>query len=102
MPYMLERADTFLSSKNMSRLTLKETWAQNAWVTTAGFFSVNPMATMLRNTAVDRIMYSVDYPFGNSVNGSMFMAELKTSGLVTESEWEMIAYKNAQQLLGID
>ncbi len=101
LPFMLERADAFLSMQNTSRPTLIETWAHNVWITTAGFFSLNPMATILRNTAVDRIMYSVDYPFGNSVNGSMFMAELRSSGLVNENEWEMIAYKNAQRLLRI-
>lgn len=101
IPFMLERANAFLSSKNTSRPSLIDTYHQNVWITTAGFFSTNPMATILRNTAVDRVMYSVDYPFGNSMNGSMFMQELKVSGLVTEEEWEMIAFKNAQNLLGI-
>lgn len=101
IPFMLERADAFLSPQNTSRPSLIETWVQNAYITTAGFFSVNPMATILRNTAVERVMYSVDYPFGNSINGSIFMAELRKSGLVTKEEWEMIAFKNAQKLLGI-
>lgn len=101
VPYMLERADGFLSRQNASRASVKEVWARNVWVTTAGFFSLNPMGTLLRNTAVERIMYSVDYPFSNAMNGSMFMAELKTSGLVTEEEWEAIAYKNAERFLGV-
>ncbi|KAH8892303.1 amidohydrolase 2 [Thozetella sp. PMI_491] len=102
VPFMLERANAFLSPKNTTRLSLLETYAQNIWITTAGFFSLNPLGTILRNTAVDRIMYSVDYPFGNSMNGSVFMGELKTSGLVTEEEWEMIAFGNAERLLKMD
>lgn len=95
---MLERADAFLS-RNTSRPSLVETYAQNVWVTTAGFFSLNPLGTILRNTAIDRILYSVDYPFGNSEQGRAFMMNLKTSGLVNSTEWDMIAFKNAQKLL---
>jgi len=98
LPFMLERADAFLS-RNTSRPSLVETYAQNVWVTTAGFFSLNPLGTILRNTAIDRILYSVDYPFGNSEQGRAFMMNLKTSGLVNSTEWDMIAFKNAQKLL---
>jgi len=101
IPFMLERADAMLTPKNPDRLSLIDTYKQNVWITTAGFFSVNPLGTVLRNTAIDRIMYSVDYPFGNSVLGKNFMATLKTSGLVTEKEWNMIAFKNAETLLKI-
>jgi predicted TIM-barrel fold metal-dependent hydrolase len=59
------------------------------------------MATILRNTPIDHIMYSVDYPFGNNVRGKQFIQDLKTSGLVTEEEWEKIAFKNAESLLNL-
>ncbi|KAK3326804.1 hypothetical protein B0H66DRAFT_551722 [Apodospora peruviana] len=98
VPFMLERANVFLSG-NSSRLSLIDTYARNVWITTAGFFSLNPLGTVLRNTKIDRILYSVDYPYGNSVSGKMFMNNLKESGLVSEAEWEMIAYKNAEALL---
>ena len=42
-----------------------------------------------------------DYPFGNSVNGLQFMANLLLSGLVNAQEWEQIAFSNAETLLGI-
>lgn len=98
VPFMLERADPLLST-NASRLGLADTYARNVWITTSAFFSLNPLATVLRNTAVDRVLYSVDYPFASSVRGSRFMAELRSSGMVTGEEWEMIAYKNAEALL---
>ena len=46
-------------------------------------------------------MYSVDYPFASNEDGLEFMQELKASGLVSEKEFEMIAYKNAERVLGV-
>ncbi|KAK5659088.1 hypothetical protein OQA88_1178 [Cercophora sp. LCS_1] len=100
VPFMLDRANVFLKSpRGKAGLSLVETYKRNVWITTAGFFSLNPMATVLRATARDRIMYSVDYPFGNSVLGKRFMEELRGSGMVSETEWEGIAYRNAERLL---
>lgn len=101
MPFMLERSSSFLSPLNTSRSSLIDVWARNAWITTSGFFSLNTIATILRNTAIDRIMYSVDYPFSSNVAGTQFMVDLKTSGMVTMEEWSMIAHRNAEALLNI-
>ena len=35
---------------------LEEAYANNIWVTTSGFFSLDPFTTLLRTTAMDRIM----------------------------------------------
>ena len=101
VPYYLERANDFLAPANPDKPSLIATYNQNVWITTAGMFSLNPMATTLRNTAIDRILYSVDYPFSSSVDGLRFMTDLLLSDLVTVPEWESIAFKNAQTLWGI-
>lgn len=46
-----------------------------------------------------RWQYSEDYPWAYMANGTTFMEELKSSGLVTQSEWEAIAFGNAEKLL---
>jgi len=79
----------------------KEVYDENIWITTSGVWSVNPMATILRNTRIDRILYSVDYPFSKNEDGLRFMEELEKSGLVTKEEFEMIGYKNAEALLKV-
>ena len=56
---------------------------------------------MLRNTKVERILYSVDYPFSSNKDGLKFLEELKASGLVTEDQLERIAYKNAERAQAI-
>jgi predicted TIM-barrel fold metal-dependent hydrolase len=102
LPFMLERTTVLLGPHNTkAKTSLLATWKRNVWVTTAGMFSLAPLAAVLRTTAVDRIMYSVDYPFSSNVKGHEFMTRLRESGMVTEREWSMVAYGNAQKLLGI-
>lgn len=61
------------------------------------------MATILRNTKIDHILFSVDYPFTRRENelGLEFMRDLERSGLVDREQLEMIAYRNSERLLGI-
>ncbi len=101
LPYQLERVERaqrrgMFGPKSRS---LREVWDNNISVTTSGMFSLNPMACMLRNTKVERIMYSVDYPFSSNEEGMQFLKELESSGMVTQEELECIAYKNAERLL---
>jgi predicted TIM-barrel fold metal-dependent hydrolase len=73
MPFMLDRIErmSFLKPGGgeegaTSRKSLKAAWDENIWVTTSGMFSLNPMATLLKTTQIERILYSVDYPFENN------------------------------------
>lgn len=58
LPYMLSRSDSILGSMKSTGATIRETWAKNIWVTTSGFFSLDPFATLWKATAKDRIMVS--------------------------------------------
>ncbi|KAK8091492.1 amidohydrolase 2 [Apiospora hydei] len=99
VPYYLWRSDLFLSP-GLSR-TLDQVYAGNAYVTTSGIFSLDPVATLVRNTNRTRILYSVDYPFASNEDGAAFMASLRSSGLVSQAEFSQVAYQNAAQLLKI-
>ena len=66
-------------------------WDNNIWVTTAGMFSLNPLACLLRDTKVERILNSVDYPLSTNEEGLEFVEEMKQSGMVTEEGVERIA-----------
>ncbi|MCJ1370564.1 hypothetical protein MMC20_001777 [Loxospora ochrophaea] len=50
---------------------------------------------------MDRILYSVDYPFEDLEDGADFIYKLAESGLVSEKDVKMIAYENAEELLKI-
>lgn len=58
LPYMLARVDLLLSAAKGGGVDCREAYAQNAWVTTSGFFSMVPFQTLWAATAADRIMVS--------------------------------------------
>ncbi|KAL7894164.1 amidohydrolase 2 [Trichoderma sp. SZMC 28014] len=100
LPYMLDRIDEKVGQIwQKAELSFEEVWAKNIWVTTSGMFTMPPMACLLKSTSIDRIMYSVDYPYSTTKQGEAFMRELQESGLVTEEEYAKIAFKNAKRLL---
>jgi predicted TIM-barrel fold metal-dependent hydrolase len=101
LPFMLERI-MILSKRWGDRQRLfKEVYDNNIWITTSGVWSVSPMACILRNTKIDHILYSVDYPFAKNEDGLQFMEDLKSSGLVDDEQFEKIGYKNAEALLQV-
>jgi predicted TIM-barrel fold metal-dependent hydrolase len=101
LPFMLERVHSLSKQWGERKRNFKQVYDENVWLTTSGVWSLNPLATMLRNTRVERIMYSVDYPFASNEAGLAMMEQLRTSGLVTEKGFKMIAYQNAEALLKI-
>jgi predicted TIM-barrel fold metal-dependent hydrolase len=101
LPGMLERIIRLSKRWGERQRDFKMVWDQNIWITTSGNWSVDPMATILRNTRLDRILFSVDYPFGKNEEGLWFMQELEKSGLVDQKTLEDIAYRNAESLLGV-
>ncbi|KAK9416840.1 hypothetical protein SUNI508_09312 [Seiridium unicorne] len=101
IPFMLHRIIQLSPRWGKRERPFKEVYDTNIWITTSGVWSIDPMATILRNTQIERILYSVDYPFAKNENGLAFMKELEESGFVTKEQLDQIAYKNAEQLLGL-
>ena len=101
LPFMLGRIMMLSPRWGPRERNFKEVWDANIYITTSGYWSVDPMACILRNTPIEHILYSVDYPFGRNEDGLVFMQELEKSGLVTKEQFEMIAYSNAEKLLGV-
>lgn len=60
--------------------TVYEMWNENIWITTSSFFSLDPMACILRNTKPDRIMYSGESGFSWLL---MSILSLSDCGLLT-------------------
>lgn len=102
LPFQLERIDGMVPSwgANNER-SLQDVWRTNMYITTSGMFSVNPMACLIRNTPLDHILYSVDWPFSSNEQGVKFLEDLKASGMVKEDEIKAIAYGNAEKLLKV-
>ena len=102
LPYMLERCydmSTRWAGWGPRERPLRRVWHENIWVTTSGAWSLAPIKCLLENTPVERIMYSVDYPFESTEKGRQWFDQLESSGLLTRDQLNMIAYGNAERLL---
>ncbi|OHE99372.1 amidohydrolase 2 [Colletotrichum orchidophilum] len=101
LPFMMERVEKLSVRWGPRRRGWLSVWEENIWVTTSGVWGLAPLACVLRNTPVEHILYSVDYPFEKNENGLAWIRELRDSGMVTAEQLEMIAYRNAEKLLRV-
>ena len=101
IPFMLQRISQLSIRWGKFERSFGQVWDENIWITTSGVWSLDPMATILRNTKIEHILYSVDYPFAKNESGLSWMEEFEKSGMVGKEDLERIAYKNAEALLRI-
>ena len=97
LPFMLDRIDetTAATAKTHLRRSVRQTILDQVWITTAGFFTMVPFMAALMSFGVDRIMFSVDYPFASNVRARAFLDALP----VSPADREKIAHGNADRLL---
>ncbi|KAJ4376880.1 hypothetical protein N0V86_006316 [Didymella sp. IMI 355093] len=96
LPMFLDRID---STGLRNDTTFNAVWEKNIWSTTSAFFTVRQFQQLRQVSPVERIMYSVDYPFSTNTDGWAFVEKLAQSGVLTDGEMEAFAYKNAETLL---
>lgn len=94
---MIDRADEVFGGFAERNLTagVRETVRSRVWVTTSGFFSQIPFQAALSAFGVDRILFSVDYPYSSNMRGTDFLRGLPLS----TGEKKKIAHENADRLL---
>jgi uncharacterized protein len=98
VPFMLDRLDDQLRQE-WSGLPMKvsEYFLRNVWVTTAGMFSHPPVMCSVQVFGVDRVLFSVDYPFSSNRRGRELLDTLPLSPV----DKAKIAAGNAERLLGL-
>ena len=101
LPAMLDRIVELSPRWGQRARLFKQVWDENMWITTSGVWSLDPLATILRNTKIERILYSVDYPFARNEKGLEWVRELERSGMIDSHGLERILYKNAEEFLGV-
>ncbi|KAL1608338.1 hypothetical protein SLS60_003279 [Paraconiothyrium brasiliense] len=106
IPFQLERTANVIERQwphigGQHERSFRTVWNENVWLTTSGFFETGNMACVLRQCKLNRILFSVDYPFGKNEAGVAFLRKLKEEGLVDDEGLEMIAWRNAEKLLGL-
>ncbi|OBT86007.1 hypothetical protein VE02_06393 [Pseudogymnoascus sp. 03VT05] len=100
LPFQLERVIA-ISDRFGKKRGLREVWNKNIWITTSGMFALAPLACLLQTTSIDRVLYSVDYPFSSNEKGLEFFKEIEKSGLIAGEDLEKFAFRNAEDLLRV-
>ena len=77
------------------RRSVRQTILDQVWITTSGFFTMAPFMAALMSFGVDRIMFSVDYPFASNARARAFLDALP----VSPADRAKIAHGNADRLL---
>lgn len=96
LPFHLDRIENMLSPVVTGQsLTVAETLRRNLYLTTSGYNSDAPLLCALSAFGVDRVMFSVDHPFGDSRRATDHLQ----SAPVDAAAREKIAHGNAETLL---
>jgi len=94
VPFMLDRIDAMLQAPGLA-LKPSEYFRRNIWVTTSGLFSLPPVLCTVQVLGVDRVLFSVDYPFGANAAGRALLDALP----LAPADKAKIAGGNAERLL---
>jgi len=96
LPMMLDRIDAVFAleidhlARPISRAILDQ-----VWITTSGIFNEPPFLAALLTFGIDRIMFSVDYPYAPNAKGRAFLDRLS----LAPGDMEKLTHRNADALL---
>jgi predicted TIM-barrel fold metal-dependent hydrolase len=99
LPFALARSNNVFAggAKHLKR-SLEETLKDQVHITTSGYFTRPPFECARTVLGLDRMMYSIDYPFSPTTNGQQFLDALDLS----EQDMAALTHGNAQRLLKLD
>ena len=97
LPFSLGRADERLNPVTGLPGTVVDTLHEHLWITTCGYETTPPLQCALAVFGAERMMFSVDHPYGDSSRATGFLADAPLS----PGDRERIAHGNAEALLGI-
>ncbi len=98
IPFMLARVDQVLPASVTGLAGApSEYFLRHVWVTTSGMFSLPPVLCAISVLGVDRVLFSVDYPFGAHAAGRAMLDALPLS----PADKAKVAGLNAERVLGL-
>lgn len=95
LPFFVWRIENALARPGPKRVYFRDVFCRNFWVTTSGFFSDPALLCCMQELGIDRILFSVDYPFEQNAPGPRW---LETVPLCEEDKIKL-AGGNAKRLL---
>ncbi len=96
LPMMLARDDEVfkLDIEHLGR-SISQTILDQVWITTSGIFTEPPLIAALLTFGIDRIMFSVDYPYASNAQGRAFLDRIS----LAPADMEKLTHGNADKLL---
>ena len=82
-------------AQSMSEKTFRDIFCEHFWITTSGFFSDPALVCCMMEMGIDRILFSVDYPFIENPPGAEWIKTLPLSAEDTQK----LLNGNARRLL---
>jgi 2,3-dihydroxybenzoate decarboxylase len=95
IPFFLWRINHSLARQGHDVKSFREQFCEHFYVTTSGFFSDPALLCCMQEMGIDRILFSVDYPFVENPLGTKW---LETVPLCAEDK-QKLASGNAKRLL---
>jgi uncharacterized protein len=96
LPAMLARCDQeFGSQVSHLQRSVSQTITDQVNVTTSGFFTLPPFMAALATFGIDRLMFSIDYPYSSNEQGRAFLDSLT----LAQEDIAKLAHGNADRLL---
>jgi predicted TIM-barrel fold metal-dependent hydrolase len=99
LPYSLARAASVLTpaAKHLQR-PVAEYFHEHFHITTSGYFTQPPFLCALQVVGIDRLLYSVDYPFSACRTGQAFLDSLP----IAPADLAKLSHDNAARLLKLE
>lgn len=94
-PFLLWRTSDILSERMTMPKSFADYYRQHFWLTTSGAFSDSALTCSIAEMGVERIMFSVDWPFQRNLAGRQWL----DAAPVNDRDRALIFGGNAQKLL---
>ncbi|AEU36818.1 o-pyrocatechuate decarboxylase [Granulicella mallensis MP5ACTX8] len=100
LPYALARSSGVLSQAAPHlRQPVAGYFKSNIHLTTSGYFSQPPLRCAMDVVGIDRLMFSIDYPFSPNGRGRAYLDSLQE--LLSSEDLAKLVHRNAEALLGL-
>jgi predicted TIM-barrel fold metal-dependent hydrolase len=96
LPMMLARIDeSFASDIDHLKRPISRAILDQVWITTSGLFTEPPLLAAMLTFGIDRIMFSIDYPYAPNMKGREFLDRIS----LAPADMAKLTHSNADALL---
>jgi predicted TIM-barrel fold metal-dependent hydrolase len=98
LPFLLWRINMGFARDGNTPTWFRDAFCEHFWVTTSGFFSDPALLHAIQEIGIERVLFSIDYPFVENAPGTEWAARIPLAA----ADREKILGGNAKRLLKLD